>query len=120
VLQQVTIPASATQATLEFWLFTQSSSPPYVTSFDSDIDLSPMSADIDDDRQVVLIVDNNLNELGRLVATRLNEQYWKFESHDLMAFKGQTVNVYFGSNNNGAGGVTAMYVDDVSLTVCSP
>lgn len=60
------------------------------------------------------------NELARLVVSRLNEKSWKQESHDLTSFAGQTIVIYFGSNNNGQGGVTGMYVDDVSLEVCVP
>jgi hypothetical protein len=119
-MQQVTIPAGATQATLEFWIYTKSSSPPFLNVLDLDEDYSPLSASIDEDAQVVLILDTGLNELGRLYGARLNDQTWKFESHDLLSFKGQTFLVYFGSNNNGVGGVTAMYVDDVRLDVCGP
>jgi len=36
----------------------------------------------------------------------------------MTAAAGQTVKLCFGVYNNGCGGVTAMYVDDVSLETC--
>ena len=39
-----------------------------------------------------------------------------------MAFKGETIKLYFGTLNNGIWnqGVTGMYVDDVELEICVP
>lgn len=121
-IQQVSIPAGATQATLDFWLYTESSDPPFLSTIDRDLGFTPMAATIDYDAQVVIVYEDIslANELARLVVSRLNEKSWKHESHDLTSFAGQTIVIYFGSNNNGQGGVTGMYVDDVSLEVCAP
>ena len=121
-IQEVSIPAGATQATLDFWLYTQSSDPPFLSTLDRELEFTPMAANIVDDAQVVIVYEDITlgNELTRLVVSRLNEQYWKHESHDLTFLGGQTIVIYFGSNNNGQGGVTGMYVDDVSLEVCAP
>ncbi len=37
---------------------------------------------------------------------------------DLTAYAGQTVELKYGTFNDGEGGVTAMYVDDVTVTIC--
>ena len=42
---------------------------------------------------------------------------WLFCRFDVSAYAGQTIVLYFGVKNNGLGGITAMYVDDVSLGV---
>lgn len=43
---------------------------------------------------------------------------WMTCSFDLSEFLDQSLNLYFGVRNDGDGGRTAMYVDDVSLKVC--
>ncbi len=44
---------------------------------------------------------------------------WLICSYDLSAYAGQNLTLYFGVKNDGAGGVTAMYIDDVSLLLSS-
>ena len=43
---------------------------------------------------------------------------WTPYEFELRDHAGQTVKLYFDAFNNGHWGVTAMYVDDVSLQVC--
>jgi hypothetical protein len=42
---------------------------------------------------------------------------WSLARYDLSAFAGQTVTLRFGTFNDGRGGVSVMYVDDVSISV---
>ncbi|MGB9521648.1 MAG: hypothetical protein ACPL6F_02720, partial [Anaerolineales bacterium] len=45
-----------------------------------------------------------------------NNRSWEASSFDLTPYKGQTIILRFGVYNDGDGDVTAMYVDDVSIT----
>ena len=44
-----------------------------------------------------------------------NEQTWQFEQIDLTHFRGRTLRIEFGVHNDGGGGRTALYLDEVSL-----
>jgi hypothetical protein len=43
---------------------------------------------------------------------------WRRRELSLDAYRGQQATIRFGVHNDGKGGLTAMYVDDVSLTLC--
>ena len=49
-----------------------------------------------------------------------NEQSWQFELIDLTHFRGRTLRIEFGVHNDGGGGRTALYLDEVSLLACEP
>ncbi|MXY94184.1 MAG: hypothetical protein F4047_14255 [Caldilineaceae bacterium SB0670_bin_27] len=49
-----------------------------------------------------------------------NEQTWQFELIDLTHFRGRTLRIEFGVHNDGGGGRTALYLDEVSLLACEP
>ena len=49
-----------------------------------------------------------------------NTQTWQFEQIDLTHLRGRTVRIEFGVLNDGSGGRTALYLDDVSLLACEP
>jgi hypothetical protein len=120
-MQTVTIPAGATQADLSYYLWPQTSE---TTRFKDPVqllDLEEKERQYFNDTQLVLILDSAGNQLARLYAQRRNDQAWILEEHDLLAFKGQTITLYFGTFNNGVPGqgVTAMFVDDVELNVCT-
>jgi bacillopeptidase F (M6 metalloprotease family) len=51
---------------------------------------------------------------------RQDNRAWGFHEFDLAEYAGQTIKLHFGAYNDGLGAVTAMYVDDVSLEICSP
>jgi hypothetical protein len=100
VLQSVALPADARAATLGFWWY-------------------PISQDTyPNDAQIVLVLDQNLRVLGTVEHTLSDARQWIYRSYDMSAYIGQTVLVYFGVYNGGVGDqLSAMYVDDVSLTV---
>lgn len=50
-----------------------------------------------------------------LLFERVGAADWTVATHDLSAFAGQEVRLRFGTYNDGRGGVSAMYVDDVSV-----
>jgi hypothetical protein len=70
------------------------------------------------DVQYVLILNQYGYILDTLVWQLSNKQSWEYREFDLLAYKGQTIRLQFGTYNDGWGGVTAMYVDDVTLDVC--
>jgi hypothetical protein len=49
-----------------------------------------------------------------------NSAYWLYREFDLASYRGTTISVLFGAANDGWGGNTALYVDDVTLEVCTP
>jgi len=116
--QTVSIPSPLASARLGYWLFPKTTGatavltpPPIVPT--SSLDRAKLS----DDAQMVLLFDRH-GVQHVLTFQRLNEGHWVYYEHDLNAFRGQAVTLYFGVFNNGLGGVTAMWVDDVALRVC--
>ena len=118
VQQTVSIPSPLTSARLGYWLYPATTAavaaltpPPVVPISTRDrIKLS-------DDAQMVLLFDRNGTQ-HVLRFQRENAGQWVYYEHDLNAFRGQAVTLYFGVYNNGTGGVTAMWTDDVALTNC--
>ena len=102
VRQLVTIPTGYPQVTLEAWVYTQAQAGPGA-----------------DYQQVAL-----LNSSGGLLyvpwQVELNNPAWQQLTFNVSAFAGQTVFVSFSVNNDGAGGRTAMFVDDARLVACAP
>jgi hypothetical protein len=98
--QQVTVPAGG--ATLSYWYF------PYSEDY------------IYFDWQDVYITDLSGNILVTVMHVCSDAQVWTNVTYDMSAFAGQTVRVMFLVHQDGAGDVTNMYVDDVSLSTGVP
>jgi hypothetical protein len=101
VIREITIPADAVSATLTFWTY-------------------PLSQDVPfNDLQLVRILDTDNIIRASLLYETSNAQAWlPGPPYSLLGFAGQTIRLYFAVVNNGEDGVTAMYVDDVSVEVC--
>ncbi len=120
--QLATIPTGIQTATLEFWLYLVSD----VTA-ERAVPTAPLSGaswtdfvfTLADDVQYVLVLDANDQVLETLFWERQNDYAWTYYRYDLTAYTGQTIKVQFGAYNNGLDGVTAMYADDVALSVCT-
>jgi hypothetical protein len=98
--QVVTIPADARQATLSYWVYPLSN------------DVFPV------DLQLVLVLNEHFRVVNYVDRTLSDSQQWSQHNYDMTPFAGQTVYVYFGVVNRGyTGRTSAMYVDDVSLTI---
>jgi len=117
--QAVSIPANTTSATLGLWVYPVStevtnqalpSSQPTGGLFGTEA----MANDV----QYVLILDAYGNWVDTLLWQRSNAQAWTYHQFDLTKYAGYTIRVQFGTYNDGLGGVTSMYVDDVSLQAC--
>ena len=100
VQQTVTLPSGAGSATLTYWWYPVSDDP--------------------NDRQYLLLLDSEGSILDSLLWTNANDRAWLSARADLTAYAGQTLTLRFGVYNDGAGGLTRLYLDDVSLQVCPP
>jgi len=96
--QAVTLPGSLTSARLSFYLL-------------------PNTTASGNDRQYVLILDQYGNWIDTLI-WQLKDQGWVYKEFNLISYAGDTIQINFGSYNDGYGGVTSLYVDDVRLDVC--
>ena len=121
----VTIPGDADRALLRFYRFPISgdvyyraqdlfSILPAEPAVGQKIEEAALSGDI----QMVLILDYYDNVISTLMWGLSNSQTWQYREFDLIAFRGYTIKIYFGTYNDGWGGVTAQYFDDASLEVC--
>lgn len=99
--QTVTIPRNAESAVLRFWLY-----------------LAMTQTSGDSDYQRAFILDQLGNTMQTLVVQQSDARAWRPYEFELRDHAGETVRLYFDAVNNGNRGVTAMYVDDVSLQVC--
>ncbi len=99
IQQTITLPATATQATLTFWRY-------------------PVSSD-SRDYQYVAIGPSPTSATTVIWTRASNERAWTYTTVDLAAFSG-ALTLRLGAVNKGGDGVTAMYLDDVSVQTCSP
>ncbi len=102
VRQVVTIPPGIQRATLRFYFWTWAE--------------TGAGADRQEARLFAAdgtLLDTYLYELS-------NNRSWYMQEADLTRFAGQMVQLLFNVYNDGLGGRTAMFLDDVTLVVCSP
>ncbi len=116
--QVVTIPSSAHHVTLGMWV--------YPTSGESALGFLPMPErtqyfglePMQSDAQYLLVLDQDQNWIDTLVWMRSNNQSWTNIQVDISRYAGWTIMLQWGTYNNGTGGITSMYVDDVTLQAC--
>ena len=123
--QRVTLSATATSAQLSVWLYPMSTEVQQAVFLPEIVPLlnSPAltsAAPAVGDAQFILIMDDNEKILQTLLWTLDNSRTWKPYTFDMRAYIGKSVWVHFGVYNDGVGGTTGMYVDDVSLTATEP
>lgn len=120
VQQSVTIPATAANATLGYWLYPTTTGtragkltpPPYVPTSEQD------KVQLSNDVQMMLVFDQQ-GKQHTLMFQREAFGRWAYYEMNLNAFIGQTITLYWGVFNNGTGGITGMYLDDAQLTYCT-
>ncbi len=120
--QEVTIDADADSATLRFWLYTMvagdgASSPDQTQLPPPTMGQTLASVNLASDWQYVLILQDD-EIIGTLLWQLRDDRQWTYHEFDLMDYAGQTIKLHFGVFNDGSGGVTAMFLDDVALEVC--
>jgi hypothetical protein len=97
--QAITIPSTATKATLTFWYW-------------------PSTTDtITYDWQEAQVQNTSGTMLAQIFKVCSNAQAWTQVTYDLTSYKGQTIRIYFNDHQDGFGDFTYMYLDDVSVTV---
>jgi surface antigen len=118
--QLVSIPADADLAVLRFWLYAVSGEAGSRAVPPRDSVSLAEEALLADDAQYVLVLNEANSRIATLLWQRRDDQTWTYHEADLLPYAGRTIKLQFGVYNNGEGGVTGMYVDDVSLDVCGP
>jgi bacillopeptidase F (M6 metalloprotease family) len=84
------------------------------------LDVTPSRSDAGD-AQYVLILNPANGVISQTLLWQLsNAQAWQGYVFDLAPYAGQAILLHFGVLNDGAGGSTGLYVDDVSLVVIGP
>jgi hypothetical protein len=102
VRQKVTLPRGIYKtAALEFWHYTLS------------------DGETGDYQEAVILDGRTGRTLAVLWRVNRNDRTWRQERIDLTRYLGRTITVYFNVYNNGGSGRAAMYLDDVSLTICA-
>ena len=79
---------------------------------------APGAAAVDGDRQYVILTNENNKVITSLLWARSNAQQWQESTFDLTPYLGRQLRVHIGVYNDGVGGVTAMYADDVAAQFC--
>ena len=118
--QTVTIPATSKNVTLRFWIYPRSDETLSIPIPQQQLGIVFEEAPLSGDVQYVLILDENNIWIDTLVWDRSDSRQWTEYSFNLKQYAGQTIKLHFGTYNDGYNGITSMYVDDVSLTICPP
>ena len=80
----------------------------------------PVSQPYDtNDSQEIIIMNSAGKPLRRVWTSISNAHAWQTLEFDVSEFTGRDIIIYFNVFNDGKGGVSAMYIDDVSLEICS-
>ena len=122
--QLVTIPSDATSADLTFYFNPQTTEPLAfrLVSSIANLTIHPFENPQSDppfDQQMALILNEDGTHDWTLMSTLSNTRSWTASNtYDLMSYKGKSIWVAFTTYNDGGGGKTAMYIDDVVLEVC--
>ncbi|MBM4431559.1 MAG: hypothetical protein FJ026_14615, partial [Chloroflexi bacterium] len=101
VRQDVYIPTEASSVGLRFWYWPLSEGP-----------------DSNDHQELLLLQPQSQQVIAILWRDTRDDRQWRQGWADLTPHRGQVVSVYFNVYNDGAGGRTAMYLDDVCLELC--
>jgi hypothetical protein len=122
---EISIPITATSADVTLFLWPQTSETvvakanlkaPDIIGFNTE---SPDMPQLAGDGQFVAVTDQIGNIKSLLVWVLQNDQAWvSFGPLSLLPWAGQTIKLEIGSYNDGIGGVTSAFVDDVNVSVC--
>jgi hypothetical protein len=116
--QYVSIPSSSSTATLSMWVYQLTGETPAVY-LPKPLAHGPFALqEVSKDIQYVLILDQYQNWIDTLLWQRQNTAAWTNYTFDLSNYIGRSIYIQFGTYNDGADGVSTMYVDDVSLQAC--
>ncbi len=100
--QWITIPASHPRVIVSFWAYTRAESL------------------WGEDRQQFVVLGSGDAVLAVPWKVLENEQVWRQRVFDVFNVAGQTIGIYFNVINDGAGGRTSMFLDEVYVWACTP
>ena len=72
----------------------------------------------DGDYNYLVVKPANENRILWMDTWHADSPQWTERTVDLSEYAGQSIRIYVGAYNDGAGGTRALYIDDVSLQVC--
>jgi hypothetical protein len=81
------------------------------------VHINPRTNDRANDVQYLLILDQYGNWIDTLFWMLENKDWTRLE-YDLRKYAGETIQINFGTYNDGLNGVSSLYVDDVKFEVC--
>ena len=118
------IPAAATSADVSMFVWPRTSESivlaretPRQVGFDTE---SPDAPFFPGDMQYIAVIDKYNHVLGWIWDARWNDQAWiTTGTLSMLAYAGHEVKLEFGTYNDGLGGVTSAYFDDVVVNICS-
>ena len=130
--QQLTFPAlplpgTASTIRLSFWRYNiydeggsltslrASSDPASLPRTEAQMAEAPLGADL-----FYVIAIRQDGTIDWLFTEQVHAPTWRQTSVDLSGYAGETIRLQFGTYNDGAGGVSRTYVDDVSIEICPP
>ncbi len=100
--QTVVIPPDAQSVQLSFWVYTIATGAPDT-----------------DTMEMVLLSEDGSTILAKPWYAHSDNRAWSQLIFNLSAWRGRTMQLYFNVRNDGVGGMAQMYLDDVSLALCS-
>lgn len=117
--QVVTIPSRADSAILRLWLFPASGEALTNLILPEQMPGERFGeSTLANDVQYLLILDQSGYWIDTLFWDLRDTRRWEFYDYDLLDYAGQTIRLQFGTYNDGADGISYMYVDDFSLEIC--
>jgi hypothetical protein len=119
--QKVKISNDADSALLSLWVYPASGETTFTLAGPELTIGEPFGTEaFSQDFQYILVLDKHGNLLETLDNTLSNSRIWTHKSFDLSHYIGSgEIMIQFGTFNNGYGGVSSMYGDDVTLQVCT-
>ena len=121
---EITIPISATSADVSLFYWPKSTETvmkaegetPSIVGLNADAEKLPTAGDF----QYIAVIDAATNVISvTLMSSLSNAQAWTASGTlSFLAFAGKTIKLEFGTVNDGFGGVTSTFFDDVVVTVC--
>ena len=121
--QTVTLALNDDTYTLGMWLYTLSgelvAGQPQLESGDALVYGQPFRDSVlSADKQYVLVLNQYGYVIDYLWITLEDQGAWAYHQFDLSEYAGSTITLQWGTYNDGYDGISAMYVDDVTLLQC--
>ncbi|MFZ6027569.1 MAG: carboxypeptidase-like regulatory domain-containing protein [Chloroflexota bacterium] len=119
VAQQVfNVPSQAPQYVLSLWIYSISGEADTASTLELPAGPLDENTVLESDFQYVWVLNPDTGQtLERLYLERRNDKEWRYIEFDMRKYAGMQIELQIGTYNNGYGGVTAMYADDISFNI---